>query len=211
MVEFLEEKLEILGLNPFEAAEFIIYWLPLLESNPYNFIHFATEQWARTAKLTVTPRPNTSIRILMLWREVNKDFEIPTRTLDEEPPRLGFTLVEWGVEKTVRVNNRGQKMKSVSVLLVALYCNFCLSCSFEDKYENECGNGIIENNEDCEGDEFPHIYDQNCKSLGFNAGTYSCNDSCKLDLSECRSYGVCGDGVLSPLEPCDNNLIQHTQ
>lgn len=41
---FLEDKLEILGLTPREAEEFIVYWLPKLESSPYNFIRFATAE-----------------------------------------------------------------------------------------------------------------------------------------------------------------------
>ena len=42
-----EEKLAILGLNEREAEEFIIYWLPKLESNKYNYIRFATEEEIR--------------------------------------------------------------------------------------------------------------------------------------------------------------------
>ena len=40
VAEFLEEKLEILGLNEREAEEFIVYWLPKLEANKYNIIRF---------------------------------------------------------------------------------------------------------------------------------------------------------------------------
>ena len=40
--KFLEEKLAILGLNEREAEEFIVYWLPRLEANKYNYIRFAT-------------------------------------------------------------------------------------------------------------------------------------------------------------------------
>ena len=40
--EFLENSLKIMGLTDKEAEEFIIYWLPKMESNPYNFIQFHT-------------------------------------------------------------------------------------------------------------------------------------------------------------------------
>ena len=42
---FLEEKLEILGLNEREAEEFIIYWLPILEKNKYNYIFFSSKSY----------------------------------------------------------------------------------------------------------------------------------------------------------------------
>ena len=41
-IKFLEEKLEILGLNEKESEEFIIYWLPKMQNNKYNYIRFAT-------------------------------------------------------------------------------------------------------------------------------------------------------------------------
>ena len=44
VAEFLEEKLEILGLNYKEKEEFIVYWLPKLEANKYNYIRFATTE-----------------------------------------------------------------------------------------------------------------------------------------------------------------------
>jgi len=41
-IKFLEEKLEILGLNEKEAEEFIVYWLPKMQNNKYNYIRFQT-------------------------------------------------------------------------------------------------------------------------------------------------------------------------
>ena len=38
--EFLVEKLAILGLNARESEEFIIYWLPKLQGNEYNYIRY---------------------------------------------------------------------------------------------------------------------------------------------------------------------------
>lgn len=42
--KFLEEKLATLGLSEREANEFIIYWLPKTQHNPYNYIYFATTE-----------------------------------------------------------------------------------------------------------------------------------------------------------------------
>ncbi len=94
---FLEEALARLGLNWREAGEFIIYWLPVLEWAPYNFIHFATTAWEAAAPLEVTPPPDTRIRFLMRYEplDVAPSSLPPPQTLTA-PPRVGFTLVEWG-------------------------------------------------------------------------------------------------------------------
>ena len=93
---FLEEKLAILGLNEREAEEFIVYWLPRLEANKYNLIRFQTmEEIENYMPLVVTPAPDTTIRIMMEWRGVNKCKEIPEQELIT-PEREGFVVVEWG-------------------------------------------------------------------------------------------------------------------
>ena len=45
----LTNNLEILGLNSREAEEFIVYWLPLMQSNPYNLITFQKEAYTNSA------------------------------------------------------------------------------------------------------------------------------------------------------------------
>ena len=94
-VSFLEENLTLLGLNDREANEFIIYWLPTLKANPYNFIHFAQNQWVASVPLTVVPAPDTSIRFLMLYTPLTEPVTVNPQRL-ERPRREGFTLVEWG-------------------------------------------------------------------------------------------------------------------
>ena len=67
--EFLEEKLEILGLNQREAEEFIIYWLPQMEKNKFNYIRFETlEEINENMPLEITPIPDTLIRINMVFK-----------------------------------------------------------------------------------------------------------------------------------------------
>ena len=92
---FLEEALARLGLTRREANEFIVYWLPLMEDNPYNLITFQGERYTDTAKLTVHPAPNTVIRVFMAWKPLAQPVEIGPQTLTA-PDRTGFTLVEWG-------------------------------------------------------------------------------------------------------------------
>lgn len=93
---FLEEKLAILGLNERESEEFIIYWLPKLESNKYNLIRFETmEEINNNMPLDISPTPDTLIRVLMEFKGVDSYVEIPEQKLDS-PARTGFVAVEWG-------------------------------------------------------------------------------------------------------------------
>lgn len=92
---FLENALEKLGLNRREANEFIVYWLPLMEKNPYNVISFQQESYTETAKLEITPTPDCLIRVFMAWYAAGEAVNIPAQELST-PIRTGFTVVEWG-------------------------------------------------------------------------------------------------------------------
>ena len=92
---FLEEALAKLGLNRREANEFIVYWLPLMEDNAYNLISFQTDRYTEAARLTVSPAPDTVIRVFMTWKPLDAPMEIAAPELTA-PERTGFTVVEWG-------------------------------------------------------------------------------------------------------------------
>ena len=95
--EFLEEKLAILGLNEREAEEFIIYWLPRMQANEFNYVRFATEaEIAEYMPLEVVPKPDTVIRILMILAEAEAGASVKEQVLVPAPAREGFTVVEWG-------------------------------------------------------------------------------------------------------------------
>ncbi len=103
-VVFLEEILEQLGLNDIEANEFIIFWLPILQQNPHNHIFFSTDEWVTAVPLEVTPAPDTVIRFSMRYWPLNEPPErIPVPQVFSPPPRIGFTLVEWGGSRLVPV------------------------------------------------------------------------------------------------------------
>ena len=94
--EFLEEKLAILGLNEKESEEFIIYWLPKLEANKYNYIRFADEEYInKNMPLKINPEPDNLIRILMEYEGIEEPFEVKEQTLTT-PSRQDYTVVEWG-------------------------------------------------------------------------------------------------------------------
>ena len=99
LIPFLEEKLSILGLNEREANEFIVYWLPILEENEYNYIRFATSsEVENNIPLEINPAPETLIRVLMTYKGVDKNTQVKEQVL-ENRVRTGYTVVEWGGTK----------------------------------------------------------------------------------------------------------------
>ena len=94
--KFLEEKLSILGLNEREAEEFIIYWLPKLEANKYNYIRFAEEKHINdNMALEINPKPDTLIRVIMEFKGLDEPIDVKEQILTPRQ-RRGYTVVEWG-------------------------------------------------------------------------------------------------------------------
>lgn len=95
-IEFLEEKLAILGLNAREINEYIVYWLPALESNTYNYIRFQSiDEINENMPLEITPKPDTVIRVMMEYKGLDQPIKVNPQTLIT-PKREGYVVVEWG-------------------------------------------------------------------------------------------------------------------
>ena len=92
---FLEDALARLGLTRREANEFIVYWLPRMEQNPYNLIAFQSDAYTDHARLTVTPEPDSMLRVFMAWKALESPIDIPAQDLPAFD-RTGFAVVEWG-------------------------------------------------------------------------------------------------------------------
>ncbi len=97
-MDFLQKKLEYIGLTPKEYNEFIVYWLPILQENKYNLIYFAGEEYDEYAKLNISPKPDSILRVMMVFKPLDKPIEIKEQKL-EQFNREGFTVVEWGGTK----------------------------------------------------------------------------------------------------------------
>jgi hypothetical protein len=94
--QFLEEKLAILGLTERESEEFIVYWLPKLEKNKYNYIRFATmDEINKNMPLEINPSPDSVIRVLMTFKKLENPIDVQEQKL-QTPNRTGFVAVEWG-------------------------------------------------------------------------------------------------------------------
>lgn len=94
-VAFLQGKLSEMGMTPREYNEFIVYWLPYMQDNPYNLISFQWDNYAESAKLNITPEPDNMLRVFMAFQALNEPVEVPEQKLPVLN-REGFTVVEWG-------------------------------------------------------------------------------------------------------------------
>lgn len=95
VADFLDDKLALMGLNRREATDFVSYWLPELEKNTFNLIHFSTEEYTQNAALEITPAPETLIRVFMVYKPLESFIDIPAQKL-KQMSRKGYTVVEWG-------------------------------------------------------------------------------------------------------------------
>lgn len=92
---FLQEKLSSMGLTPKEYNEFIVYWLPKMQQHAYNLITFQNTAYTDNAVLSISPQPDSLLRVFMAYRPLHKPISIPEQKLNSFK-RHGFTVVEWG-------------------------------------------------------------------------------------------------------------------
>jgi hypothetical protein len=92
---FLQRQLTSMGLNQNETNGFIAFWLPRMESKPYNLIHFAGSEYTDYAKLTITPQPDSLLRVFMAFAPIQQPVKVTPQSFPTFH-RNGFTAVEWG-------------------------------------------------------------------------------------------------------------------
>ena len=92
---YLEKSLKVLGLNAREMNDFMVYWLPILEQNPYSLIEWKTTEYTDMAKLHISPKPETLIRIFMVFKWSEQI--VTTKSVElQKTRRKGYSVVEWG-------------------------------------------------------------------------------------------------------------------
>ena len=95
-ISFLEEKMDYMGFTNRETDEFIMYWLPILESNERSLVYFEqTEERNEECPLGFSVEPDTLIRTIIHIKKVNEPTYIQEQTLTHYD-RSGFTVTEWG-------------------------------------------------------------------------------------------------------------------
>jgi len=93
---FLTKTLAQLGLNETESRDFMDFWVPRMTEKPWYFVTFVDQPtFDQLAPLTVTPKPQTVIRVFMDYQGLDEAHSV--KPLDiVTPQRKGFTVVEWG-------------------------------------------------------------------------------------------------------------------
>ncbi len=98
--EYLRKTLAGMGLIPKEYNEFIVYWLPKMIHNKYNYIHFITgKEYDKIAGISILPKPDALLRIFMIFQSLENPIETIHQTITPFT-REGFTVVEWGGTQT---------------------------------------------------------------------------------------------------------------
>lgn len=96
----IDSKLQYVGLSEKERNDFESYWIPemLTKNAPFYRVSFlTTPQVDKIFPMTVTPTPDSILRIFMDWQPMNQKpvSPLPPETLPQLI-RSGFTMVEWG-------------------------------------------------------------------------------------------------------------------
>jgi len=92
---FLTKELAVIGLNKNETAAFLAYWAPKLQPNKYTLIHFASTDYTDVAKLFITPKPDSLLRVFMAEEPLSSPVKVTPQPFPSFQ-RKGFTAVEWG-------------------------------------------------------------------------------------------------------------------
>ncbi|MBM2821161.1 MAG: hypothetical protein HW405_921 [Candidatus Berkelbacteria bacterium] len=92
----LYTQLTKLGLNEKEKTDFMEFWLPKMPNTPYiRLTWLGTQQMNKLAPLTITPAPDSMIRIFLDFEGLENFVNIAPQKLSARA-RIGFTVIEWG-------------------------------------------------------------------------------------------------------------------
>ena len=97
------------------------------------------------------------------------------------------------------------------ILLTFLSLTFISANWFTDTFgvtgrvTANCGNGIIEPGEQCDGEDALGKINS-CTDFGFKEGKLTCSANCVFDTSKCvsRTISFCGNGIVESWEQCDD-------
>jgi hypothetical protein len=96
LIPTLKNHLKLLGLNNQESADFMEFWIPKLPISPYvRLTWLSTSEMNQLAPLSVTPHPDTVIRLFLDFVGLDRPISLIPQKLSSLP-RRGFTLIEWG-------------------------------------------------------------------------------------------------------------------
>ncbi|MDO8471616.1 MAG: hypothetical protein Q7S64_00490 [bacterium] len=92
----IKANLTEMGLTAQETSDFLEFWAPKLPTTPYVRLTWLTNhELDQLAPLTITPKPDSVIRVFLDFAGLNAPVQLPVQRLPHFE-RNGFTAVEWG-------------------------------------------------------------------------------------------------------------------
>lgn len=97
-------------------------------------------------------------------------------------------------------------LKKALILLITLINLSACSAPEEEPPNARCGNGQLEDGEQCDGD---NLNESSCQTQGYASGELRCSSSCHYETSSCveQTPVTCGNGVKEAGEACDGQDI----
>ncbi len=97
LLDFFEEKLDMMNLNHREKQDFITYWVPRMMQEKYCKIRFYFNDWYANnlAELEVLPKAQNLYRMFMVYEGVDAPVEMKEQNI-QAANRDGFHVIEWG-------------------------------------------------------------------------------------------------------------------
>lgn len=105
IVAFLEEKLSHLGFNDREMQDFITFWAPIMQENPYNYVNFVVGKDYNNAIASYESSVSfdSELRVFMAFESLDSPIELKEQTLPRFD-RTGLSLIEWGGGEIDQIN-----------------------------------------------------------------------------------------------------------
>ena len=96
-IDFLEDKLEYVGLSDKEACDFISYWLPLMNEYDYCLVSFQKD-YSEKVKIEYSVEPNNELVVFTAIQGLDESIQVVEQDLSsyKDFVREGFVSVEWG-------------------------------------------------------------------------------------------------------------------
>ncbi len=97
LISFFENSLARAGLNEKETQDFITFWVPKMQNNKQNYIHFMfTNDYDQLATINIDPKPENLIRVFVLWSNAEYLKALIKPQVFPLCSRKGYTVIEWG-------------------------------------------------------------------------------------------------------------------
>ena len=96
------------------------------------------------------------------------------------------------------------------IFISAILSLLTSACSDDASHSKACGNGVIDDQEQCDTTAFPDISTVTCPENTMPAQTLFCTDTCTLDIDKScvPIIARCGNNILEDGEECDNTSFR---